>query len=93
MWNLSPRSHVRFTSCIVDLLYFRNLQSRFTFGKGSWIGLWAVWYGSQRAVLDTLRFGMGDSTIGSFTWNQIGGLMLAIIGLLIFLRNKDFKTN
>jgi hypothetical protein len=36
---------------------------------------------------------MGDSTIGSFTWNQIGGLMLAIIGLLIFLRNKDFKTN
>ena len=25
---------------------------------------------------------MGDATIGSFTWNQIGGLTLASIGLV-----------
>jgi hypothetical protein len=36
---------------------------------------------------------MGDSTIGIFTWNQIGGLMLALIGLIIFLKNKDTKTS
>ena len=88
--------HVAMYDLLLALLIFyifRNLQTRFTFGKGSWIGLWAVWYGSQRAVLDTLRFGMGDSTIGIFTWNQIGGLMLALIGLTIFLKNKDTKTS
>ena len=88
--------HVAMYDLLLALLIFyifRNLQSRFTFGKGSWIGLWAVWYGSQRAVLDTLRFGMGDSTIGIFTWNQIGGLLLALIGLIFFLKNKDTKTS
>mgnify|MGYP005717872935 FL=1 len=42
---------------------FRSLQKRYEFGKGSWIGLWAIWYGTQRAFLDTLRFGMGDSCL------------------------------
>ena len=43
------------------------------------------------AILDTLRFGMGDATIGNFTWNQIGGSLLALLGLFIFLRNKNLK--
>ena len=59
----------------------------------SWIGLWAVWYGTQRAFLDTLRFGMGDSTIGVFTWNQIGGALLAFLGLIFFLKNKNIKKD
>jgi hypothetical protein len=36
---------------------------------------------------------MGDSTIGIFTWNQIGGLLLALIGLTIFVKNKNTKTS
>ena len=48
-----------------------------------------VWH--SEAILDTLRFGMGDATIGDFTWNQIGGSILALIGLFIFLRNKNLK--
>jgi hypothetical protein len=43
-------------------------------------------------ILDTLRFGMGDATIGNFTWNQIGGATLATIGLIIFLRFKNIRT-
>ena len=78
---------------LIVFFIFRNLQQRFTFGRGSWMGLWAVWYGTQRAVLDTLRFGMGDATIGSFTWNQIGGLTLASIGLVMFLMNREAKKD
>ena len=70
---------------------FMYMKKKFSFGQGSWIGLWAFWYGSQRFVLDTLRFGMGDSTIGNVTYNQIGGLLLASIGLLIFFRNKNLE--
>ena len=76
---------------LIVFFIFKSLRNNFTFGKGSWIGLWAIWYGTQRAFLDTLRFGMGDATIGDFTWNQIGGSMLALIGLIIFLRNKNLK--
>ena len=76
---------------LIVFFIFKSLRNNFTFGKGSWIGLWAIWYGTQRAILDTLRFGMGDSTIGDFTWNQIGGSILALIGLIIFLRNKNLK--
>ena len=71
---------------------FRYLQNNLQFGSGSWIGLWAIWYGVQRMILDTLRFGMGDATIGIFTWNQIGGATLACIGLIVFLRFKNIKT-
>ena len=76
---------------LIVFFIFKSLRNNFTFGKGSWIGLWAIWYGTQRAILDTLRFGMGDATIGDFTWNQIGGSILALIGLFIFLRNKNLK--
>ena len=76
---------------LIVFYIFKYLRNNFIFGKGSWIGLWAIWYGTQRAILDTLRFGMGDATIGIFTWNQIGGSILAIIGLGVFLRNKNLK--
>ena len=72
---------------------FRYFQQKFTFGKGAWIGLWAFWYGTQRAFLDTLRFGMGDATIGTLTWNQVGGTLLAILGIIFFFKNKNIKTN
>ena len=70
---------------LVVFYIFMNLKKRYEFGPGSWMGLWAVWYGVQRSILDTLRFGMGDATIGSFTWNQVGGLLLALLGFLYFL--------
>jgi prolipoprotein diacylglyceryltransferase len=71
---------------------FRYLQKNLNLGSGSWIGLWAIWYGVQRMILDTLRFGMGDATIGNFTWNQIGGATLAVIGLIVFFRFKNIRT-
>jgi len=36
---------------------------------------------------------MGDSTIGVFTWNQIGGALLAFLGLIFFLKNKNIKKD
>jgi hypothetical protein len=36
---------------------------------------------------------MGDATIGSLTWNQVGGSLLAILGIFIFFKNKNIKTN
>jgi prolipoprotein diacylglyceryltransferase len=44
-----------------------------------------VWYGVQRFVLDFLRFGNGDATIGSFTWNQVSGLAAAVLGVGLFM--------
>ena len=76
---------------LIVFFIFMNLKNRFTFGPGSWMGLWAIWYGVQRSILDTLRFGMGDATIGAFTWNQIGGLLLAFLGFLYFQKNKSLK--
>ena len=76
---------------LIIFFVFRSLQKKYIFGKGSWMGLWALWYGVQRFILDFLRFGMGDSTIGNFTWNQVGGILLALIGLLFFLKNKKLK--
>ncbi len=70
---------------------FREMQKRYKFGDGAWLGLWAVWYGLLRMVLDSLRFGMGDSTIGIFTWNQIGGLTLALCGAVFFYYRKDLE--
>jgi hypothetical protein len=35
-------------------------------------------------LLDFMRFGNGDATIGSLTWNQVSGLMAAISGVVLF---------
>ena len=87
--------HVAMYDLILVTIFFfifRYLQKNLNLGSGSWIGLWAIWYGVQRMILDTLRFGMGDATIGNFTWNQIGGATLAVIGLIVFLRFKNIRT-
>jgi len=51
---------------------------------GQLFSFWIVWYGVQRFLLDFLRFGNGDATIGSFTWNQVSGLAAAIGGAVLF---------
>ena len=76
---------------LVMFFIFTYLQKNYNFGEGSWLGIWAIWYGVLRMLLDTLRFGMGDATIGSFTWNQIGGAVLAFCGLILFLKRKDLE--
>jgi hypothetical protein len=36
---------------------------------------------------------MGDATIGTLTWNQVGGTLLAILGIIFFFKNRNIKTN
>ncbi len=52
---------------------------------GQVFSLWVVWYGLQRFVLDSLRFGMGDATLGGFTWNQVSALGGAVVGLALWM--------
>lgn len=58
---------------------------RFRLHYGQLFSGWIVWYGLQRFVLDFLRYGSGDATIGAFTWNQVSGLAAALGGLVLFL--------
>lgn len=51
---------------------------------GQLFSFWIIWYGLQRFVLDFLRFGNGDATIGPFTWNQVSGLAAAFGGAILF---------
>ena len=51
---------------------------------GQLFSFWIVWYGVQRFLLDFLRFGNGDATIGSFTWNQVSGILAALGGAVLF---------
>lgn len=48
---------------------------------GQLFAIWVVWYGVQRFVLDALRYGMGDATLGPFTWNQVSALGGAVLGV------------
>jgi phosphatidylglycerol:prolipoprotein diacylglycerol transferase len=52
---------------------------------GQLFSVWVVWYGLQRFLLDSLRFGMGDAALGTFTWNQVSGLAGALGGIVLFL--------
>ncbi len=45
---------------------------------GQLFALWAGWYGLQRFLIDFLRFGSGDATLGPLTWNQVSGLAAAV---------------
>ncbi len=60
----------------------RDLRLR----DGQLFAMWAVWYGAQRFVLDALRYGSGDATVGPLTWNQVSGLVIAIVGVYLFRR-------
>jgi phosphatidylglycerol:prolipoprotein diacylglycerol transferase len=63
---------------------------RFRLRDGQLLWVWAAWYGLQRFLLDFLRFGNGDATIGSLTWNQLSGLLagLASLGLLVWFGRR-----
>ena len=62
-----------------------QVQRRFRLHYGQLFSFWIVWYGLQRFVLDFLRFGSGDRTIGDFTWNQVSGLAAALLGIGLFV--------
>ena len=62
-------------------LIYRRAPLRY----GQLFSVWVVWYGLQRFLLDSLRFGMGDATLGGFTWNQVSALGGAALGVALFL--------
>lgn len=66
---------------LLAVLYF--VSRRFDLPSGRLFFLWVAWYGFQRFLLDSLRFGLGDATIGSFTWNQLSGLAAGVGGLVM----------
>lgn len=81
--------HVAFYDMIgaaiaIGVLFF--IYRRFKLHYGQLFFIWVFWYGLQRFILDALRFGeeSGDATVGSFTWNQVSGLAVAITGLILF---------
>lgn len=75
---------------ILTLGFLYLLSRRVRLHYGQLFAVWVIWYGLQRFVLDFLRFGNGDATVGAFTWNQISGLAGALFGLFLFLR---FRRN
>ena len=60
------------------------LYRRASLHYGQLLSAWVVWYGLQRFVLDSLRFGMGDATVGSLTWNQVSALGGAALGVVLW---------
>jgi phosphatidylglycerol:prolipoprotein diacylglycerol transferase len=58
-------------------LLYRGVRLRY----GQLFFAWVTWYGIQRFVLDSLRYGSGDATIGALTWNQLSGLLAGLAGL------------
>jgi prolipoprotein diacylglyceryltransferase len=45
---------------------------------GQLFAFWVGWYGLQRFLIDSVRYGSGDATVGPFTWNQVSGLVAAV---------------
>jgi phosphatidylglycerol:prolipoprotein diacylglycerol transferase len=69
------------------ILFFvlKFVADRFSLRYGQLFSVWIIWYGLQRFILDFLRFGSGDATIGAFTWNQVSGLAAALLGVALFV--------
>jgi phosphatidylglycerol:prolipoprotein diacylglycerol transferase len=69
------------------ILFFvlKLVADRFSLRYGQLFSVWIIWYGLQRFILDFLRFGSGDATIGAFTWNQVSGLAAALLGVALFV--------
>lgn len=61
------------------------VSRRFSLRSGQLFYLWVAWYGLQRFLLDALRVGSGDAEIGSFTWNQLSGLVAGLAGIALFI--------
>jgi phosphatidylglycerol:prolipoprotein diacylglycerol transferase len=68
-------------------LVYRNVRLRY--GQLFWI--WAAWYGVQRFLLDSLRAGGGDAMVGTLTWNQVSGFLLAAsaFGMLFWFDRRQ----
>lgn len=66
---------------LIGVLYllYRNIELRY----GQLFFAWVTWYGIQRFLLDSLRFGSGDAEIGAITWNQLSGFVAGLAGLVI----------
>lgn len=67
---------------LLGVLYL--VYKRFRLRYGQLFAVWAGWYGLQRFLLDFMRFGMGDAEIGPFTWNQVSGLAMGVVGVVLF---------
>jgi phosphatidylglycerol:prolipoprotein diacylglycerol transferase len=80
---------------LLGVLYI--VYRRFKLHYGQLFFIWVAWYGLQRFVLDSLRFGeeSGDATIGAFTWNQVSGLAAGLLGLgaVWWLRARQPETS
>jgi phosphatidylglycerol:prolipoprotein diacylglycerol transferase len=80
---------------LLGVLYI--VYHRFKLHYGQLFFIWVAWYGLQRFVLDSLRFGeeSGDATIGAFTWNQVSGLAAGLLGLgaVWWLRARQPETS
>lgn len=59
-------------------LLYRRIELRY----GQLLFAWVTWYGVQRFLLDSLRYGSGDATIGALTWNQVTGFFAGLAGLI-----------
>jgi phosphatidylglycerol---prolipoprotein diacylglyceryl transferase len=70
---------------VVLLVVLAVLARRFRLHYGQLFAFWVIWYGLQRFVLDFLRFGNGDATVGSYTWNQVSGLAASVLGVGLFV--------
>ncbi len=68
---------------LLGVLYY--VYRRFHLKPGQMISFWVVWYGLQRFILDFMRIGNGDATLGPITWNQASGLAASLLGLGMFI--------
>ena len=68
---------------LLGVLYL--LYRRFDLKPGQMISFWVIWYGLQRFILDFMRIGNGDATLGPLTWNQVSGLAAALLGVGMFV--------
>jgi phosphatidylglycerol:prolipoprotein diacylglycerol transferase len=66
---------------LLGLLYL--LYQRVELRYGQLFFAWMTWYGVQRFLLDSLRYGSGDATIGALTWNQLTGFLVGVAGLIM----------
>ncbi|MDH3518060.1 MAG: prolipoprotein diacylglyceryl transferase [Acidimicrobiia bacterium] len=68
---------------LLGVLYL--LYRSFDVKPGQMISFWVIWYGLQRFILDFMRIGNGDATLGPITWNQASGLAAALLGVGMFV--------
>ena len=74
---------------LIGVLFLVYRRFKLHYGQLFWI--WAAWYGVQRFILDSLRVGSGDAQVGSMTWNQVSGFVLAAfaIGMLFWFDTRQ----